>query len=199
MGSALAKQLARAKHEVIVGSRDVEKARRMAKPLGKKCCGASYEEAVAQADVVVLAVPYAQAESVLMPLQGALNGKVVVDITNPLNADFSGLVVGHTSSAAEEIQKRVPNARVVKAFNHVFAPVLANAHKWKSKKPSVFICGNDLEAKQTVQKLVKDIGFVPVDAGPLQAARYIEPAAFLMVALAYGQKMGPKYALKLVK
>jgi predicted dinucleotide-binding enzyme len=110
-----------------------------------------------------------------------------VDITNPMKPDMSGLAVGFTTSAAEEIQRAVPGARIVKAFNTVFAQILGSpeAKTADGSKVQVLYAGDDDAAKATVRSLIESGGFEPVDAGPLANARHLEPLGMLNIYLAY--------------
>lgn len=126
---------------------------------------------------------------------GSLAGKVVVDITNPLTADYMGLTLGHDTSAAEEIAKAIPDALVVKAFNTLFAQVLAaGADFGNGQKASVFVAGDSERARQTVRALAESMGFATIDAGGLKNARYLEPLAGLNVYLGYGAGLGTSIA-----
>ncbi len=193
MASGLAVLFANAGHSVTLASRDEAKARSVAAGLGNGIAGASFADAAAIADAVVLAVPYEAAADVIQAA-GGLAGKVVIDITNPLTADYSGLTVGHTTSAAEEIQKHAPAARVVKAFNTVFASVLQNGGKAGGKPATVFVAGDDAEARKSVAALAAGMGFAAVEAGGLASARYLEPVAGLNIALGYGLGHGTDIA-----
>jgi predicted dinucleotide-binding enzyme len=123
----------------------------------------------------------------------------VIDCTNPIKKDLSDLAVGHVTSAAEEIAKRIPGARVVKAFNTVFADVYhSDSRLFGTRKATMFYCGDDNEAKHIVSKLIIDTGFESCDAGALKNARYLEPLAMLMIQLGYGQDMGTNIALNLI-
>jgi predicted dinucleotide-binding enzyme len=138
----------------------------------------------------VLATGHADAIAALRAA-GDLTGKVVVDITNPLTADYMGLTLGHTTSAAEEIAKAIPGAEVVKAFNTVFASVLAEGADFgNGQKVSVFVASDSTRAKQTATALAESIGFDVVDAGGLKNARYLEPLAGLNIYLGYGAGLG---------
>lgn len=191
MGSGFVRQLKKAGHDVRVSGRDAEKARKLAAQHGARAVAAS--EAAAS-EVLILATGYADAVPALKAL-GALDGKIVVDVTNPLTADYMGLAIGHTTSAAEEIARAVPNARVVKAFNTVFASVLAEgASLGSGKTVPVFVAGDDAQAKATVSELARSIGFDVIDAGSLKNARYLEPLAGLNIYLGYGAGLGTQIA-----
>jgi 8-hydroxy-5-deazaflavin:NADPH oxidoreductase len=193
MGSAFVKQLTRAGHQVSVTARDGAKAAQVAAAHpGAKAVPAA--GAAAAADAVVLATGYADAASALRAA-GDLTGKVVIDITNPLTPDYMGLTLGHSTSAAEEIAKAVPGAEVVKAFNTVFAQVLAEGADFgKGQKVSVFVASDSARAKQTAAALAESIGFDVVDAGGLKNARYLEPLAGLNIYLGYGAGLGTAIA-----
>ena len=193
MGSAFVKQLVRAGHQVSVTVRDSAKAAQVAaaNPGAKAVATAG---AAAGADAVVLATGYADAANALQAV-GDLQGKVVVDITNPLTADYMGLTLGHSTSAAEEIAKAVPGIEIVKGFNTVFAAVLAEgAELGKGQKVTVFVASDSARAKQTATALAESIGFDVVDAGGLKNARYLEPLAGLNIYLGYGAGLGTSIA-----
>lgn len=191
MGSGFVKQLARAGHDVRVTGRNAEKAQQLATAHGARAVDAA--EAAAS-DVLILATGYADAAPALKAL-GPLSGKVIVDVTNPLTTDYMGLTIGHTTSAAEEIAAAAPGARVVKAFNTVFASVLAEGGRLgDGKTVPVFVAGDDTEAKSTVSELARSIGFDVIDAGALRNARYLEPVAGLNIYLGYGAGLGTNIA-----
>jgi hypothetical protein len=190
MGSGFVKQFTAAGHQVQVIGRDATKAEDLARKYGARAIAPA---AVADADVIVLATGYADAVPALKAA-GSLTGKVIVDVTNPLTADYMGLTIGHTTSAAEEIAKAVPGARVVKAFNTVFASVLADGPNLDGTKVPVFVAGDDTAARDVVAQLAKSAGFDVIDAGPLKNARYLEPLAGLNVYLGYGAGLGTSIA-----
>ncbi len=194
VGSALGKAWATSGHEVFYGSRDPEKAKKLA--VSANASGGSIAEAAAFGDAVLLAVNYNSARDAINAA-GSLNGKVLIDCTNPLTPDL-GLSIGHTTSAGEEIAKLATGARVVKAFNMAFAKVMANP-QFGPQNATMFICGDDVKAKEIVAEAAKDIGFEPVDVGPLKSARYLEPLAALIIYLAYGLGMGTDIAYKLIR
>ncbi|MDP2158437.1 MAG: NADPH-dependent F420 reductase [Nitrospirota bacterium] len=198
MGSGLGKIWAMKGHSVIFSySRSQEKLNSLAASLPKAKAGTPVE--AAQADVILLSVHWPDVPDALKQA-GTLNNKIVVDCTNPLNSDLSGLVIGHMTSAAEEIARMAPGARVVKAFNTAFAQVYEEKSRlFGSRRASMFFCGDDAEAKTVVAKLISDVGFDPVDCGPLTAARLLEPLAMLVITLGYGMKMGTNMALDLIR
>jgi 8-hydroxy-5-deazaflavin:NADPH oxidoreductase len=189
MGSAFVKQLHGAGHSVKITSRDATKATALAaKYAGVRAVPA--QGAADDADAVVLAAGYGDATAALASL-GNLAGKVVIDITNPLTADYMGLTIGHTTSAAEEIAKTVPQAVVVKAFNTLFASVLDEGAGFSpSAKVNVFVASDSDSGKQTVKQLASSLGFEAVDAGGLKNARYLEPLAGLNIYFGYGAGQG---------
>lgn len=193
MGSAFVKQLQGAGHSVKVIARDAGKASALAEKYpGVRTVPA--QGAANDADAVVLATGYGDAVAALASL-GNLAGKVVIDITNPLTADYMGLTIGHTTSAAEEIAKAVPQAIVVKAFNTLFASVLdGGANFSHSAKVNVFVASDSDSGKQTVTLLAQSLGFEVVDAGGLKNARYLEPLAGLTVYFGYGAGQGTSIA-----
>jgi len=192
MGSALASQLVKASHKVSIVSKDAAHAAALAQKVGAQAAPAA--SAARDAEVIIVATPYAEATGALRAL-GDLRGKTVVDITNPLTADYMGLSIGHTTSAAEEIANAVPGAEVVKAFNTVFAQVLQQGADFgHGNMVPVFYAGDSARAKQAVDTLIKSIGFAPVDAGPLRNARYLEPLAGLNIYFGYGAGKGTNIA-----
>ena len=191
MGSAFAKRFTAAGHQVAITSRDKSKAETLAKQVNADIVsGASGTGA----DVIVLATPYPQAVAALRSI-GDITGKIVVDVTNPLSADYMSLTLGHTTSAAETIAAAVPNAHVVKAFNTIFAQVLAEGAEFgNQQKAPVFVATDDARAKATVTTLAQSIGFDVIDAGGLKNARYLEPLAGLNIYLGYGAGRGTNIA-----
>ena len=190
MGSALAKQIAKARHSLVITGRNSAKAKDLAQTFG-----ATYQatDASQGADVVVLATPYSEAVSALRSA-GNLQDKTVIDITNPLTPDYMGLTIGHSTSAAEQIQKAFPEAKVVKAFNTVFAQVLAQGASLHGVTVPVFVAADDASAKETAKALIQSIGFAPIDAGALKNARYLEPLAGLNIYFGYGAGHGTSIA-----
>ena len=178
MGKGLAARL-NGKTDIVLGAR------------APKAGELSYADAVAKADVVVLALPFDAALEAARTLD--LAGKVVVDMTNPVTADFSGLSIGHTTSAAEELQKAAPAAKIVKAFNTIFAGLFSAPVERTASVP-VFLAGNDEAAVTAVADLVTKAGFAVETAGSLDAARLIEPVGMLNIRFAYGLGRGGSIA-----
>ena len=186
--------------EVIYTSRDKQHAQEAAKITGKNSRAAGIRDAVEAAEMVLIAVPYGAVKGILSDLGSLLNGKVVIDATNALSPDYSSLALGFSTSAAEEMQKLVPKAKVVKAFNTVFAAVFASQNPVISgKKVSVFFAGDDKDAKDKVADLILKMGFDAVDAGPLKAARNLEPLALLNINLGYGLGHGTSIGFSLLR
>ncbi len=181
VGSALGEGLRHAGREVRFGSHDPKQ---------------PVKDAAAWGDVVILAVPWKAQKAVVDEAQGALDGKTVVDVSNAVSAS-GDLGIGFTTSAAEELQKMLPKARVVKAFNTVFAQTMSTGLV-DGERLTVFTAADDAESKQKVGKLAEEIGFDVVDAGPLKSARLLEPLGMLNITLGYGLKMGNKIGFKLL-
>ena len=183
MGQGLAKRL-KGKTNLVIGSRTPEAGE------------TSYADAVAKADVVVLALPFDAALAQAKSLD--LSGKTVVDISNPVTPDYSGLKLGHTTSAAEEIQKAAPGAKVVKAFNTIFAS-LFDAPANELEQVPVFVAGNDEAAVNTVADVARNAGFAVETAGGLDGARLLEPVGMLNIRFGYGLGRGTAIAPAWVK
>ena len=189
MGSAFVSQLVRAGHQVSVTARNGAKAAQVA-AAHPGANAVDISGAATGADAVILATGYADAVPALQAV-GDLQGTVVIDITNPLTPDYMGLTIGHSTSAAEEIAKAVPGIELVKAFNTVFAQVLAEGADFgNGRQVEVFVAGDSERAKQTASAIAGSIGFKVTDAGGLKNARYLEPLAGLNIYLAYGAGQG---------
>lgn len=199
VGAALAKGWAKKEHQILMGVRNPgdSKYQALKSQLGAGVKFVSPTEAARTAGVIVLATPWAQTEQIVKTL-GALSGKIIIDATNPLKPDLSGLTHGYSTSAAELIQSLVPDAKVVKAFNTTGANIMEKPEV-EGHKAMMYFCGNDAEARQTVKGLVSDIGFEPVEAGDLTQARLLEPLAMLWIKSAYVFGLGRDFAFGLLK
>ena len=198
MGGTLGTLFARAGHEVVFSyARRKEKLKRLARNAQGKARAGTPREAAQDADALLLAVHWSRIGDVLRRT-GDLSGKVIVSCSLPMNDENTELVVAHTSSGAEKLAKMVPGARVVAAFNTVPSEVLFGVFEamGKAMKPSLVYCGDHRTGKRVAAALIRDVGFDPVDAGPLRIARYIEPFCLLVAQLAYGGKGGPALAYR---
>ena len=181
VGSALGRGLTKARHEV--------------KLLGED--KAAIRNGVEWADVVMLAVPFGAVADVAATIAPVAGGKTVVDVTNALTAEMK-LAVGFTTSGAEELQKKLPKAHVVKAFNTQFAQRM-DSGRVGEQRVTVFVAADDAAAKSDVTELATAIGFDAVDAGPLANARLLEPLGFLNIQLGYVLGLGTDIGLQLVR
>jgi predicted dinucleotide-binding enzyme len=198
MGGKLGTIWTRAGHEVVFSySHSEQKLKKLARDAKGKARAGTPREAVQEADAVLLAVHWSRVDDALKQA-GDLSGKVVVSCSLPMNADDTDLVIAHTSSGAEELAKKVPKARVVSAFSTVPSEVLFDVYEARRKatKPNVVYCGDDASSKKTAAQLIRDVGFDPVDAGPLRIARYLEPFTLLIGRLAYEGDKGPELAYR---
>jgi len=180
VGSALARGLKRSGSEVRSTGSDA----------------AAIRDTAGWAELVIVAVPFGAIDDVIEAAGNALAGKAVVDVTNALDAKMN-LAVGFTTSGAEELQKKLPKARVVKAFNTVFAKHM-DSGRLGGEPLTAFAAGDDAQAKADVLELEREIGFDAVDAGPLRNARLLEPLGYLNIQLGYGMKMGTDTGFRLM-
>lgn len=179
MATAIAGRVAKAGHTVEVVGRDPAKARALADQLGAGATTGTYGAAPA-GEIVILAVPYSGAAAAVADFGKALDGKVIVDIANPVAPDLSGLVTPHGSSGAQETAKGLPaGAHVVKAFNTIFGHVLA-----KGGRLDAFIAADDAEAKARVSTFLESLGLRPLDVGGLHMAQTLEALGLMMIGIA---------------
>ena len=198
MGGKLGTIFANSGHEVVFSySRDESKLSRLAREAHGVARAGTPAEAAQDADALLLAVHWTRVDDVLAQA-GDLSGKVIVTCSLPMDADDTELVVAHTSSGAEELARKVPGARVVSAFNTVPSEVLFSVSESAASAaaPSLVYCGDHEDAKAVAARLIRDVGFDPVDAGPLRVARYTEPFALLNAQLAYEGDNGPALAYR---
>lgn len=192
VGLALARALLRAGQPVTLGVPEPERHREAVAALGPQATLVHADAAIDAGDVVILAVPY---EAALSIAQGRADwqGKVLVDATNPIAPGLAGLLVGTTTSGAEQVAARARGARVVKAFNTTGAENMADS-RYAAGLPMMPVAGDDAAARQQVMALAALIGFDPVDMGALQTARYLEPLAMVWIHLAFKQGQGRAFA-----
>lgn len=179
VGSALARGFSKAGHSVTIASREAADAQTVAASTGATAV-ASNADAAVDADVVVLAVPAASREAVAHDLADVAAGLTVIDVTNVMNSDMTGLTTER--SGAQDLQDMLPGGFVVKAFNTVFASMQADPVVDDTPLDG-FYAGDDEQAKQKVKVLLGDLGYRPIDAGPLVMARALEEMALLIVRL----------------
>jgi NADPH-dependent F420 reductase len=199
VAKGLGKALTHHGYHVMFGSREAAKANALAGEMEHYASGGTIANAIHYGEIVILAVPYKAVDDVLRNID-TFRDKVVVDCTNPIIfGEMAELAIGHTTSAAEQISRMIPEARVVKAFNTSFANHFANGPYFGPHDASMFYCGDDDQAKESVCRLIEAVGFEPVDCGPLNSARMLEPMAALIIRLGYNLGMGNEIAFKLLK
>jgi len=198
MARGLGKRLIAGGHTVTVLGKRAEDAEAVVGDIGADGTAKAGRSGDAIADdVVVLAVYYPAAQAAVEQYRDSLSGKVVIDITNPVNETFDGLVTPPDGSAAQELAGAAPGARVVKAFNTTFAGTL-NDGQVAGQPLDVFIAGDDEEAKATVATLARDGGLNPIDAGPLARARELEAMGLLHMTMQGSLGTGFSSAIKVV-
>lgn len=172
-------------HEVVFGMRDPTK------DVGPRFAKATFASAAGEADLVIVALKFEALSEVLPGLADTLAGKVVVDATNPVQADWSPVLLGQEWSGGEEVGRLLPRSQVVKAFNTVFADCMRPDRIDRGgQKITLFLAGDDASARAATATFAGQIGFTPLDCGPLKAARYLEAMAHLNIVLAVAQKGG---------
>jgi predicted dinucleotide-binding enzyme len=181
VGKALGGTAKRAGHAVTLAARDAEKTRTVAEELGTHAAETP-AEAADQADVIILAVPFGALADVAAEIADGAQGKVVVDATNPLKPDYSGLATDGGPSGAEQLAEKLPGARVAKAFNTLFGSLQADPQALGTKLDAPYAT-DDAEARRELARLIDSLGFRPVDTGSLQAARQMEALAWLNMQL----------------
>jgi 8-hydroxy-5-deazaflavin:NADPH oxidoreductase len=194
MGSKLGTILTRAGHGVVFSyARSQKKLERLAREAGARARAGTPAEAVADADAVVLAVHWSRLDDVLKQA-GSLSGATILTCSLPMTRNDSRMVLGLTTSGAEALAARLRKAHVVSAFSTAPSEVLFAVFERRNRKmrPDLVFCGNHKGAKKTAAKLIRDVGFNPVDLGELSAARYIEPFSLLLAEIAYGGPAGPE-------
>jgi 8-hydroxy-5-deazaflavin:NADPH oxidoreductase len=198
MGGKLGTIFARAGHDVIFSyARSELKLKRLARQAGGNARAGAPAEAVRDADAILLAVHWSRVNDV-MKQAGSVSDKVIVSCSLPMTADDSELAIGHTSSGAEALAKKARRAHIVSAFSTVPSEVLFSVFdkRRRATRPSLVYCGDNRKAKQVAARLIRDVGFDPIDAGPLRTARYMEPFTMLVAQLAYEGRSGPQVAYR---
>jgi 8-hydroxy-5-deazaflavin:NADPH oxidoreductase len=199
LGAALGKRLAAAGYDIAISfARTEEKVAEAAAAIGKGARPVSVATAIADAEIVILATPWPVTTELVEQHAEALDGKILWDSTNPLLPDMSGLSLGTTTSAGEEVARAAPLARVVKAIAP-FAELLASdATTIDGRKPGAFVCADDSVARATIAHVMQSVNIDALEAGPLRNARMTEPLGLLLVQLAYVEGMGSSISTVLV-
>ena len=199
VGAALGAQWAKAGHKIVFAARDPQSAsvQKAVAAAGANARSGTAAEASAASEILLVATPWAATE-IAIAGAGDVTGKIIIDATNPLQDDLSGLIVGTTTSAGEKVQLLATGARVVKAFNTIGSNIMDDP-SFGSEKALMMYCGDDAGAKEVVGQLATEIGFDALDLGPLTMARVLEPMALLWISLAYARGLGRDIAFKLMK
>ncbi len=199
VGTTLGSKWARAGHTIIYGVRDPhsEKAQQLQQLVPPGVRVASVGEAASTTPMLLLATPWENTQAALQGV-GSLAGKIIMDATNPLRPGMDGLALGWNTSAGEQVAAWAPGAHVVKVFNTTGSGNMADP-EYPAGTVTMFLCGDDAEAKETVAALAAEIGFDVVDAGFLRSARSLEPLAMLWITLAYEMGNSPNIAFKLMR
>ena len=198
IGGKLGTIFARAGHEVTFSySRQPKKLEELARNANGHARAGTPREAAEGSEVLLLAVHWSRLNDVLAQT-GDLSGKTILTCSLPMNADDTQLVIAHTASGAEELAKRLPKAQVVSAFGTVPSEVLFGVFEARHRRsrPSLLYAGDDAGSKEIAATVIHDVGFEPVDAGPLRMARYMEPFTLLIAQLAYEGSRGPEMAYR---
>jgi hypothetical protein len=199
VGAVLGRRWAQGGHAVTFGSRRPTDADvlELVRAAGPNASVAPPAAAAASAEVVVLATPGGAAEDAVAGL-GDLSGRILVDCTNPILPGLAGLSAGRDDSGAERVARAAPGAKVVKAFNTTGSANMENPI-YPDGRLAMFVCGDDADARAVVAGLAAELGFEPVDCGPLRSARYLEPMAMVWITLAYPLKNGPDFGFAVLR
>jgi predicted dinucleotide-binding enzyme len=185
---------------VVFTSRDPRHAEEAALSAGHAARAEPLRDLVRGTRLMLLTLPFRDVTNALESVRAELEGKIVVDVTNPVTPDRQELELGHTTSGAEEIARQFPSALVVKAFNATFAEVYeARCTKIRDQKISIFYAGDNAPAKDEVKQLIERLGFDAVDAGPLRSSRCLEPLSLLNIRLGRFLGLGTNIAFSLLR
>jgi predicted dinucleotide-binding enzyme len=198
MGAKLGTLFARAGHDVVFSyARSESKLKRLARAAGRRAIAGTPRDAVHGVDAVLLAVHWSRLSDVLNQA-GEISSRVVITCSLPMNKSDTALLIAHTSSGAEALAQRAAGANVVSAFGTVPSEVFFDVYaaRRRKRRASMAYCGDHKSSKKVAATLIEDVGFDPVDAGPLRMARYLEPMTLVMGQLAYEGKEGPEIAYR---
>jgi len=200
VGSTLAKRLGAKGHSIFLGFRgqansDLEQ---LAKSIGANAQLNSIKDTIELSEIIVLATPWNAVETIAKEYLKVLQSKVLIDCTNPLKPDLSGLQVSGENSGGEQLQALLPQTKVVKAFNTVGFNIMENP-EIDGRKSVMYFCGNDQEARFKTQTIIQELGFQPMDAGDIKSSRLLEPFALLWISTAYKYGLGRDFAFSINK
>lgn len=200
VGGTLAKRFGAKGHSIYLGSRDLnnEEAKALSTSIGAHAKVDSIEATIKSSDVLVLATPWSAIEKLADANKAALKGKILIDCTNPLKPDLSGLILSGDISGGEFLQALIPETDIVKAFNTVGFNIMADP-SLNGRKSVMYFCGNSEAARHTVRTLIQETGFEPIDAGDIKASRLLEPFALLWISSAYRFGLGREFAFSIVR
>ena len=183
-------------HKIFLGSREAAKAEIIAAELGNDMQGMGIAQAAERADILLFSFPWYALVDIEREI-GKCAGKIIIDCINPITSSGS-LALGHKRSAGEEIAQTFPLAKVIKAFNHIYIDHFNNP-TFNGKPASAYYCSDHDNAKRIVVQLATELGFDPVDIGPIKHARYLEPLALLWIQMAFHMGQGADFTFKMLK
>ncbi len=199
VGGTLAKRLGSKGHSIFLAARDISSSEvnQLAKSIGANAKVQTIQETIASTEIIILATPFGAIESIAKENLISFRGKVLIDCTNPLKPDLSGLVFNGESSGGEYLQSLLPETKIVKAFNTVGFNIMENP-EFVGRKTIMYFCGNDQEARFKTQTLIQELGFQSMDAGDIKSSRLLEPFALLWISTAYKYGMGREFAFSII-
>jgi predicted dinucleotide-binding enzyme len=200
VGGTLAKRFGANGHSIYLGSRDLsnEEAQALSASIGAHAKVDSIESTIKNSDVLVLATPWSAVEKIAEANKAALKGKILIDCTNPLRPDLSGLVLSGDISGGEFLQALLPETHVVKAFNTVGFNIMTDP-SLSGRKSVMYFCGNNEAARHAVRTLIHETGLEPIDSGDIKASRLLEPFALLWISSAYRFGLGREFAFSIIR
>lgn len=200
VGGTLAKKMGKKGHSIHLGVRQKSQpeAQKLAQEIGAHATCLEIRECLEKSDVIFLATPWSAVEGIIKDYKTSLAGKILIDCTNPLKADLSGLVFSGDRSGGEYIQEALPQTKVVKAFNTVGYNIMENP-VLENRRAVMYFAGQEESSRHLARQLIEDVGFEPVDAGNLSACRLLEPLALLWITSAYKFGLGRDFAFSIIK
>lgn len=200
VGGTLARRLGSKGHSIFLSARDSSslEVNKLANSIGANAQVMNIQETITSSEIIILATPWGATESITKANLIRLKDKILIDCTNPLKPDLSGLALSGDSSGGEYLQILLSETKVVKAFNTVGFNIMENP-EFDGRKAIMYFCGNNLEAKFKTQTLIQEIGFQPMDAGDIKSSRLLEPFALLWISTAYKYGLGREFAFSIIK